>query len=168
MPAAMSMASTGPLDLVRCPPAGPPPRSQGPGPSQVDRTISCDGSCNNQLGLYVPSYEVPYGVMPCLCSLSGGSALGLHLPLCGGTSGRSSLCLHGSASGLRSPFCGSTSGGGLLASCLPSHGKLSTLRSAVLCSVAPRSHLRSGGSASAQFTRAPSLQRLNFAVGLTL
>ena len=168
MPAAMSMASTGPLDLVRCPPAGPPPRSQGPGPSQVDRTMSCDGSCDDQLGLYAPSYEVPYGVMPRLRSLSGGSASGSRLPLCGGASGRSSLRLHGSASGLRSPFCGSASGGGSSASCLPSHGKLSTLHSAVLCSVAPHLRLRSGGSASVQFTCAPSLRRLDFAVGLTL
>ena len=168
MPAAMSMASTGPLDLVRCPPAGPPPRSQGPGPSQVDRTMSCNGPCDDQLGLYAPSYEVPYGVMPRLHSLSGGSTSGLCLPLCGGASGHSSLCLHGSASGLRSPFCGSASGGGSSASCLPSRGKLSTLCLAVLCSVAPRSRLRSGGSTLAQFAHAPSLWHLDFMVGLTL
>ena len=130
--------------------------------------MSCDGSCNDQLGLYAPSYEVPYGVMPRLHSLSGGSASGLRLPLCGGASGCSSLHLHGSASGLRLPFCGSASGGGLLASCLPSRGKLSTLRLAMLCSVMPHSHLHSGGSALAQFACAPSLWCLDFAVGLTL
>jgi len=47
IPTAMSMASTGPFDSMMCFPVSPLSGSQGPGPSQVDRTILCDGFCGS-------------------------------------------------------------------------------------------------------------------------
>jgi len=75
MPAAMSMASTGLFELMIRLPAGPPPGSQGPGPSQVDRTSSHGGSGNGQLGLQLPSIGLPCSVMLCPPLPSGGHAL---------------------------------------------------------------------------------------------
>jgi len=85
MPAVMSMASTGLFGLRICSPVGPPPGSQGPGPSQVDWTTSCNGSRNGQPGSHVPSFRVPCAITLHLHSPSGGSALCFRLPICGGT-----------------------------------------------------------------------------------
>ena len=86
MPAVMSMASTGLLGLRICSPVGPPPGSQGPGPSQVDRTTSCNGSRDSHPGSHVLSFGVPCDITPHSRSPSGGSASGFCLPICGGAS----------------------------------------------------------------------------------
>jgi len=75
MPASLSMASTGFFESKTCSLSVLPPGSQGPGPSQVDRTTSCDGSRGGQLGSHSPSFGSPCGVVPRSRSPSGNSAL---------------------------------------------------------------------------------------------
>src|SRR5260221_240012 len=109
-----------------------PPGSQGPGPSQVDRTTSCDGSRNGQLGLRLPLFR-----RSALMSCGNASGLGFaptpsrqhlkHMLARSDASVRSPSPVDGVLI-LCSHFRGSTSGGGSCA-CLPSHGNL------------PRSHL---------------------------
>ena len=106
------LASTGPLgSVVRSP--GGPPGSQGPGPCQVDRTSSCEGSCDGQLGSSSPLFRLlsaarrlrahAFVVVPQGCASPRGSA----------SSGGSFVCspLRGNTSGLHLPFCGSALGG---------------------------------------------------------
>src|SRR5712691_3539563 len=46
------LASTGLFALKICSLSSLPPGFQGSGPSQVDRTSLCDGSCGSQLGIH--------------------------------------------------------------------------------------------------------------------
>jgi hypothetical protein len=88
MPGALSMASTGLFDSKMCFLGGFPPGSQGPGPSQVDRTSSRDGSRGGQLGSSLPSFGLPCGVVqhPCLPFRASTSSMRL-------TSGGSASCM---------------------------------------------------------------------------
>ena len=71
-----------------------PPRFPGPGPSQVDRTSSCDRARDGRLGSRSPSFGLPCGVLPCLRSRfrAGASTSSLWFAP---RSGLVSPCVHG-------------------------------------------------------------------------
>src|SRR5260221_2024797 len=68
--------STGLFDLTLCSLGDLPPGSQGPGPSQMDRTSSCNGSHRSQPG---SCSALPCSVAPCLHSTSSGSTSCMRL-----------------------------------------------------------------------------------------
>src|SRR5260221_4165047 len=83
--------STGLFDLTLCSLCNLPPGSQGPGPSQMDRMSSCDGSRGGQPSLCL---ALPCSIAPRSCSTSGGSALCMRpaTPFRFTRDGASSLC----------------------------------------------------------------------------
>src|SRR6266581_2187668 len=113
-----------------------------------------------QLGLQLPSFGQPCGVVPCSRSPFGGNTSGLRLCSRAGTSSMPSPCGSTSVRSLSPvdgvsisclPFCGSTSGGGSC-TCLPSPGNISTSRLATLCAQGTNA----SGLAAVAFSASPA------------